>query len=359
MLSMKFGIFDYIDDRGESPHKTFEDRLALLQAAEAAGFHGYHLTEHHATPLSLAPSPSIFLAAAARETQRIRLGTLLYLLPLYHPLRLLEELCMLDHLSGGRLDIGVGRGISPMEFDAYGIDFERSSTDFDHAFNVLYQGLTRDRIDYQSDRYALKDVPVIMRPLQRPYPPFWYGLRGDQGPVFAARQGMHGVTLGPDERAAKILASFRAHWTTYAADRQASKSPVQTPFCGVMRAMFIADTDAEAERIARPAYKRWFDSLAWLWIERGSFPPISISADYDQSKAAGTLVVGSPETVRRILREQSERIQQNYLVLLLAFGSLSHAQEMRSLDLFRSEVMPELAPMNEDAMPTAPALAPA
>ena len=111
---MKFGIFDYIDARDEPLEKTFDDRLALLQAAEAAGFYGYHLTEHHATPLSMTPSPSVFLAAAARETRRIRLGTLLYLLPLYHPLRLLEELCMLDHLSGGRLDIGVGRGVSPM-----------------------------------------------------------------------------------------------------------------------------------------------------------------------------------------------------------------------------------------------------
>jgi len=354
---MKFGIFDYIDDRGEPPQKTFEDRLALLQAAEAAGFYGYHLTEHHATPLSLAPSPSIFLAAAARATQHIRLGTLLYLLPLYHPLRLLEELCMLDHLSGGRLDVGVGRGISPMEFNAYGVDFERSSTDFEHAFNVLYQGFMRERIDYQSDRYTLKDVPVVIRPLQRPHPPFWYGLRGDQGPIFAARRGMHGVTLGPDEKAAKMLATFRAHWTTYADDREANRSPVQTPFCGVMRAMFIADSDAEAERIARPAYKRWFDSLAWLWVERGSFPPISISADYDQSKAAGTLVVGSPDTVGRILCEQAARIRQNYLVLLLAFGSLTHAQEMRSLALFTTEIMPRLAPMNEDVAQNVSALA--
>jgi alkanesulfonate monooxygenase SsuD/methylene tetrahydromethanopterin reductase-like flavin-dependent oxidoreductase (luciferase family) len=124
-----------------------------------------------------------------------------------------------------------------------------------------------------------------------------------------------------------------------------------------MRAMFIADTDAEAERIARPAYKRWFDSLAWLWIERGSFPPISISADYDQSKAAGTLVVGSPDTVRRVLHAQAERIGQNYLVLLLAFGSLTHAQEMHSLNLFTREVMPRLAPMNEAAGQPAPALA--
>src|SRR5262249_57464828 len=128
--------------------KTYEDRFALLQAAEAAGFYGYHLTEHHATPLSMTPSPSVFLAAAARETRRIRLGTLLYLLPLYHPLRLLEELCMLDHLSRGRLDIGVGRGISPMEFDAYGVDFEQAGAAYDQGLNVVYQGFPPDPLDF-------------------------------------------------------------------------------------------------------------------------------------------------------------------------------------------------------------------
>jgi len=234
---MKFGIFDYIDARGETLQQTYEDRLALLQAAEAAGFYGYHLTEHHATPLSMTPSPSVFLAAAARETRRIRLGTLLYLLPLYHPLRLLEELCMLDHLSGGRLDIGVGRGISPMEFDAYGVDFEQAGADYEHVLNVLYQGFTQERIDYRCDRFTFNDIPVVIRPLQRPHPPLWYGLRGDHGPVFAARHGMHGVTLGPDEKVANVLATFRAHWKTYAADRTRRQSPVKTPHCGVMRAI--------------------------------------------------------------------------------------------------------------------------
>jgi alkanesulfonate monooxygenase SsuD/methylene tetrahydromethanopterin reductase-like flavin-dependent oxidoreductase (luciferase family) len=100
--------------------------------------------------------------------------------------------------------------------------------------------------------------------------------------------------------------------------------------------------------LARPAYKRWFDALAWLWVERGSFPPISISADYDASKAAGTLVVGSPDTVGRILLAQAERIGHNYLVLLLAFGSLTHLQEMHSLALFASEIMPKLSPLHEE-----------
>ena len=351
---MKFGVFDYIEGSEAPLQKTYEERIALLQALEAAGFYGYHLSEHHATPLSMTPSPSIFLAAAARETKRIRLGTLLYLLPLYHPLRLLEELCMLDHLSGGRLDIGVGRGISPHEFEAYGEDFDQSADAFEHAFNVLYQGVTRDRIDYSCDRYTFKDVPMVLKPLQRPHPPLWYGLRGDHGPLFAAKRGMNGVTLGPDDRVTRIMQAFRSNWAAYADERRAYSSPVQSPMVGVMRAMFIADSDVDAERIARQAHETWFDNLAWLWKVRGTFPPIAIAADFDQARASGTLVVGSPDTVRRVLVGQAERCGHNYLVLLLAFGSLTHVQQMRSLELFRTEIMPSLRGLNDDAAVTPP-----
>ena len=320
---MKFGIFDYIEADQRPLQQSYEERLTLVKAAEAAGFYGYHLSEHHATPLSMTPSPSVFLAAAARETSRIRLGTLLFLLPLYHPLRLLEELCMLDHLSGGRLDVGVGKGISPHEFDAYGEDFAQSGEAFEHAFNVIYQGFTRDRIDYSSPRYSFKDVPVVLRPLQRPHPPFWYGLRRGWA---RPRRPAHGVTLGPaDERVAKMIATFRGHWAAHArASGSASRSPVQSPMVGAMRAMFVADSDAEAERIARPAYKVWFDNLAWLWQVPRHLPARSRSPPiYDQSKAAGTLVVGSPERVAATFAAQAERCGHNYsraLLLRLRFA---------------------------------------
>jgi alkanesulfonate monooxygenase SsuD/methylene tetrahydromethanopterin reductase-like flavin-dependent oxidoreductase (luciferase family) len=344
---MKFGIFDYIDLRDEPLRKIYDDRMALLRAAEDAGFYGYHLTEHHATPLSMTPSPTVFLAAAARETKRIRLGSLLHLLPFYHPLRLLEELCMLDHLSGGRLDIGAGRGVAPPEFEAYNVDLDTSEEDYRHALELLRQGLTRDRINYRYGRYDFRDVPVVIPPLQRPHPPFWYGLRsGDHGPLFAARQGMNGVTLGPDDKCAATLDAFRRDWAACAEERKQYNSPVQSPIAGVMRTMFIADTDDEAERIARPAYARWYDSLGWLWRRRGVVLPISIPEDFDQAKAAGTLVVGGPETVARVLEMQAQRIRHNYLVLMLAYGCLTHEQEMRSLELFRREVMPRLVDLN-------------
>jgi hypothetical protein len=122
MEQIAFGLFDWID-RGTAPmHQLYEDRLQLLQAADMAGFFCYHLAEHHLTPLSMAPSPALFLAAATQRTRRIRLGPLVYLLPLYDPLRLIAEVCMLDQMSRGRLELGIGRGISPYELRHYGVD---------------------------------------------------------------------------------------------------------------------------------------------------------------------------------------------------------------------------------------------
>ena len=107
MDQIAFGLFDWVD-RGQRPlHQLYEERLQLIEAADVAGFYSYHLAEHHATPLGMAPSPALFLAAAAQRTQKIRIGPLGCILPLYPPLRLIEEICMLDNLSHGRLDLGV------------------------------------------------------------------------------------------------------------------------------------------------------------------------------------------------------------------------------------------------------------
>ena len=106
---MKFGIFDHLDAAG--PLAQFDERLRLT-SLRAAGIHALHVAEHHATPLGMAPSPSVFLAAVAQRTKTLRFGPLVYT-ALYHPLRLTDEICMLDQMSGGRLELGVGRGVSP------------------------------------------------------------------------------------------------------------------------------------------------------------------------------------------------------------------------------------------------------
>src|SRR3979409_1784398 len=139
---MRFGIFDHLDDSGVPLGQLFEERLKLIEAYDRAGFYGYHLAEHHNTPLGLAPSPSVFLSAIAQRTRRLRFGPLVYALPLYHPLRMIEEICMLEQMSRGRLEIGFGRGSVPAELVYYGAKPDVAQQVYAEAIELILQGLT-------------------------------------------------------------------------------------------------------------------------------------------------------------------------------------------------------------------------
>ena len=111
-MALQFGVFDHIEPvPGLSLEKIYQKRLIQLQKLDEAGFYSYHLAEHHTPAVhSLAPSQNVFLAAVSQQTSQLRFGPCVYVLPLHHPIRLIEEICMLDNLSGGRMEIGVGRG---------------------------------------------------------------------------------------------------------------------------------------------------------------------------------------------------------------------------------------------------------
>src|SRR3984893_5957724 len=168
---MKFGVFDHMDDAGIPLGALYADRLRLAEAYDRAGFHGYHLAEHHGTPIGCAASPGIFLAALAQRTERLRFGPLVYLLPFYHPLRLIEEICMLDQMSGGRFQLGVGRGVSPIEVGFFAVDPEERVERFREALALLRLGLTHEVLDFAGKYYTFHDVPMELAPFQKPHPP--------------------------------------------------------------------------------------------------------------------------------------------------------------------------------------------
>ena len=185
---MRFGIFDHLDDSGVPLGRHFEERLRLIEAYDKAGFYGYHLAEHHNTPLGYAPSPSVFLSAVAQRTKRLKFGPMVYLLPLYHPLRLIDEVCMLDQMSGGRFLYGVGRGISPIEVGFYGIDFATGAEQFREAYDVIRIGLTEDELTYHGKFYDFDHVPIVMKPQQKPFPELWYGTSRPDSIPWAAKE---------------------------------------------------------------------------------------------------------------------------------------------------------------------------
>ena len=142
---MEFGIFDHVDSSGVSLQDHYDNRLTIVEAYDRGGFSTYHVAEHHATPLGLAASPGVYLAAVAQRTKKLRFGPLVYTLPLYHPLRLTEEICMLDQMSGGRLDVGIGRGISPLETKGFGIDPTERVDRYVETLQVMSRGSRKDR----------------------------------------------------------------------------------------------------------------------------------------------------------------------------------------------------------------------
>jgi alkanesulfonate monooxygenase SsuD/methylene tetrahydromethanopterin reductase-like flavin-dependent oxidoreductase (luciferase family) len=339
MTQVAFGLFDWID-RGEAPlHQLYEERLQLLEAADAAGFFGYHLAEHHATPLGMAPSPALFLTAAAQRTRRIRLGPLVYLLPLYHPLRLIEEVCMLDHLSGGRLELGVGRGVSPYELGYFGVDATGTRALFNEALAVLIAGMTHERLTFEGQHYRYRDVPMELHPLQHPYPPLWYPTHNPESVEYAARHGYHFVGLGP---AAHVRQHVDAYWQTWKAHRQEPgrlNGHVAEPKVGILRQVCVADTDDEALEATRAAHRHWYHSITKLWHDHDDHTPDGLFA-WETATQHETIIFGSPARVRAQVARLLEVSGCNYVICAFAWGTLPHEQTRRSLCLFAEEVMP-------------------
>lgn len=338
------GLFDWIDRREGPVDRIFAERLEMLEYADEAGFYCYHLAEHHATPLSLAPSPGIFLAAAAQRTRRLRLGTLVYLLPLYNPLRLLKEVAMIDNLSGGRLELGVGRGVSPYELAYFGIDAAESRAIFNEALDVLRLGFTNDRLTYQGKYYSFDDVPVEIHPKQRPYPPIWYPTSNLESVPWAAREGLHLMGQAGVAQLRAASDRYREVWAQHRADPNRLNAHVADPKIGMLRMVYVAETDEEAVATTRPAHRDWFASFIDLWHAHND-STYDVRGDYDGARAQGALIVGSPDTVRDRLTELFRDTACNYAVLSVAWGSLTHPQVMKSLRLFTENVLPALREM--------------
>jgi alkanesulfonate monooxygenase SsuD/methylene tetrahydromethanopterin reductase-like flavin-dependent oxidoreductase (luciferase family) len=331
---MKFGVFDHVDDSGLPLAEHLEARLRMAEAYDRLGFHCYHVAEHHGTPLGLAPSPNVLFAALSQRTTRLRFGPLVYLLPIYHPLRLIEEVAMLDALSDGRFQLGVGRGVSPIELGFHGLDMAEQRGRFEEALDVLLKGLSSDRLDHAGPFYRFEDVPMVLRPVQRPHPPLWYGAGSPDSIRWCARHGINMVTLALGERARRAMELYRAEW---AGPREA------LPLIGVSRHVVVAENDEEAKALARPAYARWRRNMARLWEERGDGFPLAehLPEEWDAAEAMGHGCAGSPETVRAFV-ERETALGITYFVAAFAFGDLRLPVVSRSAELFAAEVMPAL-----------------
>jgi alkanesulfonate monooxygenase SsuD/methylene tetrahydromethanopterin reductase-like flavin-dependent oxidoreductase (luciferase family) len=338
---MDLGIFDHLDRRDVPVHEHYESRLRLLEKYDAAGFYSYHLAEHHATPLGLAPVPGIFLAAATQRTRRIRLGPCVYCLPLYDPLRLIEEVCMLDHLSRGRFDFGVGRGIVPYEMAYFDLHHLETEEIYEEALAVVLEGLTSEVLEHQGTHYRYRKVPMVLRPFQQPHPPLWYGMGHAAGAEWAATNRVNVISNSPSEQSRPLFDRYREVW-----QRKHGGAPATR--LGMSRHIVVAPSDAEAEALARPNYAAWYANLTKLWRDFGAIP-FRFARDFEEARQRGVAIAGTPARVREEIERQLAVSGCTYFVCRLMFGEMPETAAATSIDLFVAEVMPHLAALKPAA----------
>jgi alkanesulfonate monooxygenase SsuD/methylene tetrahydromethanopterin reductase-like flavin-dependent oxidoreductase (luciferase family) len=335
---LQFGLFDHLDHNGTPLAEQLEDRLKLIGVLEAEGYYAYHLAEHHSTPLGMAPSPSVFLAAVAQRTRRIKFGPLVYLLPLHHPLRLYEEICMLDHLSGGRLQLGVGRGGALFEHQRYGIDPATAQAMYHEAFAVLMQACETEVLNFDGRFYHFKDYLPIAKPVQRPHPPIWYGAPSVDAVAWAMTRAVNVISLGPASRARDISARYRDDWAA------AGRTSSDLPMIGITRHIVVAETDGEARRIADEAYRPWREAMEFMWQRsRVAFPLAAVYPQrFDELAAIGHGIAGSPTTVLTYLQALARETGVNYVACQMIFGTMRFEAAATSVRLLAREVIPTL-----------------
>ena len=332
---MQFGIFDQ-NDHGRYPlTEQYDKRLQLIEFYDQCGFRTYHMSEHHSTPLNLTPSPSVFLAAVAQRTRRLRLGALVYVLPAHHPLRLAEEICMLDHLSGGRIEVGIGRGASPHELNYFGIDADVAPGMYVEAYQIILQALTRDEVNFEGKYYQFWNVPIDLKPAQLPHPPLWYAVPVPEGAAWPAQNGINIVCGGPLPRVREITDRYRSEW------QAAGHSFDALPLLGINRFVLVADSDREAMALGRRAWPKFHSSFMKLWKLHGTQPRFArMPEDFDMLVEHGGGIAGSPATVRDRVRVMTEEAGTNYFIGQFSFGDLAHDEVMHSVSLFAREVLP-------------------
>jgi alkanesulfonate monooxygenase SsuD/methylene tetrahydromethanopterin reductase-like flavin-dependent oxidoreductase (luciferase family) len=331
---MKFGVlqfFSWPERRVELP-TVYERAMQRIRIMDRSGYDAVWLAEHHFTGYSVCPSVHMMGVHVAGRTERLRIGMAVSLAAFYHPLRLAEEVALLDVLSGGRVNWGAGRGFDPIEFHVFGVPVEESGDRFHEAVEIVLAAWASERLTWSGRYWSFDRVEVLPKPLQRPHPPTWLAA-GSRGAIrWAGRHG-HSIMLGPHS----TFEETGAHRDLYHAELEAGGHAAAGRALPVARMIAVADTDAEAERVAR-AGVQW---VAGAYINPSKVTnPRSEAQDFlkmdrealIERYLRSVVIHGTPERVAEQLRCLREQIGLDYLMCV----PLSHA----SFLAFTERVMP-------------------
>ncbi|WP_308492735.1 LLM class flavin-dependent oxidoreductase [Microbacterium terrisoli] len=331
-MDLEFGVFDWVDvAKGRSIADTYDDRIAVAQRADRGRFERYHIAEHHGATLGLAASPGLFAAAVARQTQRIRLAPMTFVVPLYEPLRLVEEIAMIDQLSHGRLELGIGKGSSPIEARMFGLTADQMRERYEASLPRVIEALKTGV--YSNE--AGEAFPLSIRPVQSAFTT-WYPTSNPDSIRQAALNGQNTI-FGFAFRSPGVDV-IRERRDIYFDTRAGLASNGRDPRFGVLRHVCVAATEAQAWDRAEAAFADHYDNFTWLWRQHGVDQPPQ--PDLRQLVADHLFFVGSPDDVTAQVAHVVEATGVNYVAGAFSWGSLSVADALTSIDLFDTQVIP-------------------
>ncbi len=348
---MKFGILyntDYYPDVHGTAAQYYNLILEQVQLEEELGFDSVWFGEHHYSGYSFGSPPVMAMAAAAR-TKRIRLGTGVSLVPLNHPIRLAEEYAMLDVLSGGRLEYGIGRGFLKYSHQVFGINEDENHERYHEGTDIIVKAWTStEPFSYTGKFWTLQDYSFFPKPLQQPYPPIYAsGVLTPESCVWAGSQGFHLATaffVPAEERVQKNIQLYRQ------ALQEAGHNPAEREVAGVFQ-MYCGESNEEAHRSGGSYvlnYYKFFGSLdqrsphtskAFASYE-GGVAKVFKGISYDELDKRNLILIGDAENLVARIKWAQEFYGTNYLILEVAQGGMPHKHVMPSLERFAKYVMP-------------------
>jgi natural product biosynthesis luciferase-like monooxygenase protein len=348
---MKFGVLHFFEHPagGKTERQIIAEQLDCLRAADEMGFDSIWAPEHHSTEYGFCASPMVTLAAVASATKRIRLGSGVVVLPFNDPIRVAEEGAMIDVMSDGRLELGVGRGFQPIEFHGLGVDQSKSREIFDEALEVIVRAWTEERMSFKGEHFDIAQHSVRPKPLQKPHPPIW--IAGITDPTFALA-GSRGFNL-----LCSLLHGFRSdHLAQLIGDyRSALRKKGHDPDhreIGALCMVYCADsTERARQEFGGPVmwyYRNMSHYVAPPTTQKPAkgyehYPEIRRSTrtvEWDELLDSGALVCGNPESCIR----QIEKLQSKYgftqMLCWTRLSGLDNRKVLGSMELMQRHVIP-------------------
>ncbi len=335
---MRFGAHylpTYIPELDGSVANFYQFMFQQMEQLEGLGFTDLWITEHHFGHYGgTVPNPPTFLSAIARTTEKIRLGVAISVLPLHSPLDVAESYGMVDVISNGRLEMGLGRGNEPHEFRKTHTSVETSSQLTREATEVIQQAWSDEPLNYKGEFFDYRDVNLLPKPVQRPHPPIWMGARSEESFRWAATNGFNLMTLpymtpNADE--------MRAHFKLYR-DTLNEAGHGRREILGKFH-VYVADSLDQAVRESEPYLLNYHATHAAADPERKLGAP----RDFASQLARGFIIAGDPQRCIDSIREWKEKVQLTTFSGTFYFGGMPQEMALKNIRLFADKVMPALS----------------